>query len=125
MLPSFIVYSEKLAEDLWVAADVGNVNRVKTLLQQGANPSHPMYWRKHWWNQQKRGWPGRYSPLHTACQRGHLEIVKLLIQAGANVDEGDDNFKSTPLHTACGRGQKEVAVDLIREAGCKVGEFLL
>ena len=102
-----------------------NINRVRTLLQQGANPSHPLYWREEWFNRKYGEWVCRTPPLHTACQEGHLEIVKLLLQAGAGVDVGDGIDNSTPLHSACEGGQKEVAVYLIREAGCKVGEFVM
>ena len=100
-----------------------NIHRVRTLLQQGANPSHPLYWREEWFNREYGSLAYRFPPLHTACHKGHLEIVKLLLQAGAGVDVGDGTYNSTPLHLACEGGQKEVAVYLIREAGCKVGEF--
>ena len=123
---SFItVYSERLADDLWVAVHDGSISRVKTLLQQGANPSHPLYWRKEWWNQQYGTWPWRTPPFNTACQEGNLEIVKLLVKAGANVDEGNGNTNNTPLNAACEGGHKKVVVYLIKEAGCKTGEFIL
>ena len=107
-----------------MAVNEGDVNRVRTLLQQGANPSHPVYWKEHWWNQPYRGWPTRSPPLYTICCRGNLETVKLLVQAGADVDERDDE-STTSLHAACGEGHKEVALYLIREAGCKIGECVL
>ena len=100
-----------------------DIIRVRTLLQQGADLSHPLYWRKEWFNQEYGSLAWRSPPLHTACRKGHLEIVKLLLQAGAGVDVGDGKYNSTPLLSACEEGQKEVAVYLIREAGCKVGEF--
>ena len=122
-IPSFIVYSERLANDLWVAVYDDNINRVRTLLQQGANPSHPLYWREEWFNREYGPVVYRSPPLHTACREGHLEIVKLLLQAGAGVDVGDGKYNSTPLLFASEEGRKEVAVYLIREAGCKTGEF--
>ena len=100
-----------------------NIHRVRTLLQQWANFSHPLYWREKWFNREYGEWTCRSPPLHTASENGHLEIVKLLLQAGAGVDVGDGTYNSTPLHSACEGGQKEVAVYLIREAGCKTGEF--
>ena len=122
-LPSSIVYSERLADDLWVAVYDNNIHRVRTLLQQGANLSHPLYWREKWWKQKYGEWAWRFPPLNTACRKGHLEIVKLLLQSGAGVDVGDGAYNNTPLHSACERGHKEVAVYLIREAGCRTGEF--
>ena len=121
---NFIVYSDRLAEDLWVAVHENNINRVRTLLQQGANPSHPVYWREHWWRKPHGGWSTRSPPLYTACYIGNLEIVKLLIQAGADVNERDDE-SGTPLHAACRQSHKEVALYLIKEAGCKTGECVL
>ena len=100
-----------------------DIHRVRTLLQQGANLSHPLYWREEWFNREYGSWTCRSPPLHTASEKGHLEIVKLLLQAGAGVDVGDGKDNSTPLHLACEEGHKEVAVYMIREAGCKVGEF--
>ena len=94
-LPSFIVYSERLADDLWVAVDDDNIHRVKTLLQQGANLSHPLYWREEWFNREYGEWAYRSPPVHTACEKGHLKIVKLLLQAGAGVDVGDGKYSTT------------------------------
>ena len=78
-LPSFIVYSERLARDLWWAVTGGDIPKVQSLLKQGADPNHHLYWRKKWWN---RVWYRRLPPLHTACYKGSLEIVKLLIDEG-------------------------------------------
>ena len=100
-----------------------NIHRVRTLLQQGANLSHPLYWREEWFNREYGSLEYRFPPLHTASLKGHLEIVKLLLQAGAGVDVGDGRYNNTPLHSACKGGQKAVTVYLIREAECIVGEF--
>ena len=89
-LPSlnFIVYSERLARDLWEAVADGDIPKVQSLLNQGADPNHHLYWRKEWCDSQYTGWYRRFLPLHTACYKGNLEIVKLLIdQGGAKVGE--------------------------------------
>ncbi|OQS03113.1 serine/threonine-protein kinase TNNI3K-like [Thraustotheca clavata] len=39
------------------------------------------------------------TPLHFAAQKGHVSLVKILIDAGAAIDATDEN-KSTPLHFA-------------------------
>ena len=31
-----------------------------------------------------------WSPLHAASDKGHLDIVKTLIEAGANVNQADE-----------------------------------
>ena len=61
-------------------------------------------------------------PLHTASSKGNVSIVKMLIEAGADV-ERCSVFECTPLLYACIEGHKEVVDYLIREAGCKVGEL--
>lgn len=40
-----------------------------------------------------------YTPLHRACYENHIDIAKLLIQFGANVNATTE-FKWTPLHSA-------------------------
>lgn len=40
-----------------------------------------------------------YTPLHRACYENHIDIAKLLIQYGANVNATTE-FKWTPLHSA-------------------------
>ena len=102
----------------------GDVDRVRTLLQRGADPNHPVYLTEQWCGKKygERKW--RRPPLHTACEKSVLQMVKLLVQHGADIDRGDGRDSDTPLHCACVGGQKEVVVYLIREAGCKVGELI-
>ena len=87
------------------------------MLGQGADPDHQLYWSVEWTILVK------LPPLHTASWEGNVSIVKMLIEAGADVDRCGGVFDCTPLHYACERGHKEVVDYLIREAGCKVGEL--
>ena len=41
--------------------------------------------------------PQGMSLLHWACDRGHLEAVKLLVSSGASVNQQDSDLQ-TPLH---------------------------
>lgn len=52
------------------------------------------------------------TPLTAACEMGHLSIVELLINAGANVNL-NDGYK-TPLTAACGNGHLNVVEELIK-----------
>lgn len=47
------------------------------------------------------------SPLHQAARNGHIDIVKLLVDHGADVDVTDGSNK-TPLHVATFRGHEKV-----------------
>jgi ankyrin repeat protein len=49
-----------------------------------------------------------YTPLHWAARKGNLDVVKLLLENGANPN-AVDNSKNTPLHKAAGNGPTEVA----------------
>ena len=62
-------------------------------------------------------------PLHIACRDGNLEIVKFLVNAGADTNRGDGNNSRTPLHYACMKGDQKLVEYLIKKAGCKVGEL--
>ena len=40
------------------------------------------------------------TPLHSACYRGNILAIELLLRYGANVN-AEDAFNATPLHRAC------------------------
>jgi ankyrin repeat protein len=47
------------------------------------------------------------QPLHTAAYAGNTEAVRLLLDAGADVDARDDNFDGTPLgYATVGSGEQ-------------------
>ena len=85
------------------------------MLGQGADPDHQLYWT--------RTFTINDPPLHTASLKGNVSIVKMLIEAGADVDRCAGALDYTPLLYACAGGHKEVVDYLIREAECKVGEL--
>ena len=82
-------YSERLATDLWEAVYYGNVHKVQSLLEQGADPNHQLYWSEEWISIEKDqgSWYRTLPPLGAACYKGNLEIVKLLVQKGCDVDK--------------------------------------
>ena len=48
------------------------------------------------------------TPLHAACQRGRVEVAKLLLSRKASVDaQMKEGF--TPLYLACQTGERECA----------------
>ena len=104
-----------MARELHQAVTDGDVGKVKNLLQMNITSSHPLYWSDEW--------NGKWPLLHRACRDGFLDIVKILINSGADVNRGHGNFNMTPLHLACVNGRMDVVSYLIREVGCKVGEL--
>ncbi|XP_064382024.1 uncharacterized protein LOC135330954 [Halichondria panicea] len=99
---------KKLAEELWQAVDKLDVVKVRSLLGQGADPNHQLYWSDEW----------DKPPLHFACHQGYLEIAKTLVTHGARTDKGDGMYNMTPLHWACHGGHKEMVQYLIQELKC-------
>ncbi|CAI7652798.1 unnamed protein product [Penicillium crustosum] len=64
--------------------------------------------------QGKFGW----TPLLAACERGHLDAVKKLLDNDADLEIAGDN-EHTPLHTAACSGHVKV-VKLLLEKGAKI-----
>ncbi|XP_022830141.1 tonsoku-like protein [Spodoptera litura] len=89
---------------LHVASISGNKLLVERLIAQG----HPVNIRDN------AGW----LPLHEACIHGHIEVVNILINNGANVnDRGGSNCDGiTPLYDAASNGHLDV-VQLLLEKG--------
>jgi ankyrin repeat protein len=78
---------ECLGSAVRVAAEAGNDEAVACLVRRGADPNLCAY-----------GWD---CPLNAACKNCTLASVKILIDAGANLN---GTTREPPLHTAANRG---------------------
>lgn len=58
------------------------------------------------------------SALHHAAEKGHIEVVKLLIKRGAIVNV-TNMWEKTPLHSACNNGHELVVQHLV-ENGARI-----
>jgi ankyrin repeat protein len=85
---------------LFEAAQRGDIALVEELLREGADPSTHS---------------GSAAPLVIAADKGHIDIVRLLIQAGANIND-DQSFYPTALICASIRGYAPI-VRLLLDAG--------
>jgi ankyrin repeat protein len=95
-LPSATMEQRHLA--LAFAAQYGHSEIVGALLDAGENPN-------------RFNPPGAHShstPLHQAALAGHLNVVKSLVERGANLDAQDLLWKGTPLGWARHGNQKDV-----------------
>jgi|GEM_PF-1030611 len=76
------------------ASEVGNNDRIISLLKKGINPNVQDY--------------SGNTALHKASLRGHVSTVKLLLENGADPNLLDENIKLTPLMLAAAFGRKEI-----------------
>ena len=87
---------------IYWAVRYGNVPAVKALLKSGLDVNKGVP-------------PSVGTPLFYAAFRGHVSIVALLLDAGANAHD-ISNWRHTPLEVARARGHKKV-VELLKAAG--------
>ena len=121
-----------LAEPLHDAAKEGNLKKVKSLIEKGADVSvkndrgiTPLHFAG------TRGYKDiaelliskgadvnaetkkGYTPLHWAAMDGHIKVADLLITGGANVNSNKTPIKATPLYWAARKGYMDVVKLLI------------
>jgi ankyrin repeat protein len=60
-----------------------------------------------------RGSQSSGCPLHIACRRGSLEILKLIVDKGADVNNAVSSIPGTPLQSACFTFQSKDITDQI------------
>ena len=89
---------------LWDASKSGDLAALQRALIEGADVNYAASGDKNW------------TPLHWACYYGHLEIIRALLDAGADPEAKADD-EATPLHWACLQDQVEAARILLLEAG--------
>ena len=90
------------------ACEKGDIDIVRSLLARD-----PGLVRAENSDAQYRGWTG----LHTAAQRGHLEIVRLLLQHGADPNAREAGDNTYPLHWAAARKNVEIVRALLDAGG--------
>ena len=91
--------------DLHDAADKGNAERVKTLVEQGVDKDKC----------DSEGW----TPLWLASFNNHLGVVQYLVEQGASLDKDSNATHSTPLCTAVHHGHLEIVRYLLQKGADK------
>ncbi len=98
---------------LAVACSSGHADAVQLLLQAGANIELD--------TSAKREWQSNYTPLKYAVRGKHVNLVKLLLAEGADVNGLHNRNMTTSLQGACINGDEEM-VDLLLSAGARVND---
>ena len=93
---------------LTYASDEGDLAAVQRALGKGADVNCGAPGNENW------------TPLHFACCfNGHLDVIRVLLDAGANPEAKADD-ETTPLYWACKKGHLEAARILLLEAGVNI-----
>jgi hypothetical protein len=87
---------------LAVASQVGQIEIVRLLLDAGEDPNR----------YNPPGGHAHTTPLHQAALIGHEDLVRLLLERGANVDTRDLLWRGTPADWARHEGRTELEVFL-------------
>jgi ankyrin repeat protein len=96
--------SEQSLSDRFAAAiDRGDLAAVKAIVQEGNAPDSALDYG---------GEPT--TPLYSAAGKGRTEIVKYLIEQGADVNFRGKEWGHTPLHQAASRGFDDVILVLLK-----------
>eukprot|EP00966_Prymnesium_polylepis_P290273 6705274-Prymnesium_polylepis.1 len=103
-----MVEEDKDPSKLISAVQHGDVPMVKSLLEAKCNPSTLS---------DTLGFPA--TPLIVSAAVGHNEIAKLLLEAGASVQDAP-HVGATALHAACGQGGNGEMVELLLSFGAEV-----
>lgn len=88
-----LFFSRKRGKRLIRAAEDGDLELVRTLLEAGANPNATN--------------DGNFTALICAAARGHVRVVKTLLESGANLHARTKRGR-TAVDIAIQEGQEEV-----------------
>nr|XP_029516305.1 BRCA1-associated RING domain protein 1 isoform X1 [Oncorhynchus nerka] len=97
--PAVVKRNHKGETPLHLAAIKGDVETVKELLDQGADPNL----------KDNAGW----TPLHEACNLGHLGVVEVLVERGGVLLNTPGYKNDSPLHDAVRNGHTGIAMLLL------------
>ena len=102
---------QELNDKFWEAVRKGDLAAVTSLLDQGAEVNAKF----------------RYgtTALFKAAERGHVEIVKLLLARGADVTVKDTFYGATAMTWALDNDHVEVVTALLQKAPAEAGDVLM
>ena len=102
--------ADDLTDDLLTATRKGDLAQVKALLDKGASANSKSSYGQ--------------TPLFFACDRGYVEIVKLLIERGADVNVEDTFYHASALTWAAQKNRFEIVKILLDHGAKSPGEVV-
>ena len=94
-----IISLDDAVEELFTAARKGDAAAVEALLQKGVDVNAK--------------WRYDQTALFPACDRGHIEVVKVLLAHGATIDVHDSFYHATPMSWAFEHGHADIVKLLV------------
>ncbi|KAI1467938.1 WD40 repeat-like protein [Daldinia caldariorum] len=85
----------------------GDITAIQTMLHSGMSINHPRAWKYQ-----------NGGSLHTAIEYGQIEVCKLLLENGADINYRLGDHGRTPLHTAVKSERLEIVHLLLRQEQC-------
>ncbi len=101
-------FANTLSNKLVIAADDGDLAKVKQLIAQGMSP-----------NAQDSSDKFRGTALHWAAEKGHIDIVKYLLEQGTKVDSRDKDGM-TPLMWVANNPEGKKMMQLLLDKGANI-----
>lgn len=96
---------QKIKEELWDSAEDGNLKALKSILLRKTS-TFPLDVNARCLD--------NWSALHLACNEGHYEVAKLLIEHGSDI-EAKTSMERRPLHFVAMKGFHEILMLLIEK----------
>jgi hypothetical protein len=110
LLVPLAAIAQNANDEFFAAARKGDAAAVKGFLDKGTNVNAKTQYGA--------------TALAYACDKGHVEVVKLLVERGADVNVEDTFYKEVPIGWAIAKGHTEI-VKLLLDKGAKGVERVL
>ncbi len=96
-------------DQLYISSAGGDVEKIRELLAKGVDPNHRFL-------HLQREFQPYETPIIAAAENGHLDIVKMLVEAGADIDAQNTYNSQTALFKAVLNRHRKV-VDYLLDKG--------
>lgn len=96
-------------DQLFISAGSGDISAVKALLARGADPNHR-------YRLLQTDFQPYETPIIAAAENGHLDVVKLLVESGADLETRNTHTSETALFKAVKNRHRKV-IEYLLEKG--------